>query len=358
MYRLFRSLLFRLDAERAHGITLSLARLGGNLPPSRWLMRWMFNFGDPRLETQAFGLTFRNPVGLAAGYDKNGVAAAGLSAIGFGHLEIGTVTRQPQAGNPRPRIHRLRDSRAVVNSMGFPNRGIGALPNQLRAQAGPDTRVGVNIGKSRDTPLDEAAGDYVALLREVHARGLADYAAVNISSPNTHDLRRLQARDRLEALLREIAIARAELQPRLPILVKVAPDLSGDEIDDVLAAVTGAGMDGLIVSNTTTSREGAPGSEKLAGGLSGAPLTARSTDLLRTMAERTHSAVPLIGVGGIMTPADALDKIRAGAWLVQVYTGMVYGGPGVASAINRALALECERQGVATVTALRGQRVG
>src|SRR4029079_12024244 len=226
MYSLVRPLLFRLDAERAHGLTLNLARLAGNIPPTRWLMQRLFNYGDERLKTQAFGLTFRNPIGLAAGYDKNGVAASGLSALGFGHLEFGTVTRQPQAGNPRPRIHRLPKVRAVVNSMGFPNHGISALPENLRAQAGPNARVGVNIGKSRDTPLDEAAGDYVALLREVHARGLADYAAINISSPNTQGLRGLQARYGLESLLKEIAAARAALQPRMPILVKIAPDLA------------------------------------------------------------------------------------------------------------------------------------
>jgi dihydroorotate dehydrogenase len=344
VHGLFRSLLFRLDAERAHGITLSLAKLAGNLPPGRWLMQRLFDFGDARLQTQAIGLTFRNPVGLAAGYDKNGVAAAGLSALGFGHLEFGTVTRQPQAGNPRPRIHRLVEARAVVNSMGFPNRGVSALPNRLRAQAGPDTRVGVNLGKGRETPIDEAAGDYVALLREVHVRGLADYAAINISSPNTPDLRGLQARGRLEALLKEIAAARAALQPRLPILVKVAPDLAGDEIDDVLAAVTSTGMDGIIVANTTTSREGAP-------------LTARATAVLQTMAERTRGELPLVGVGGIMSPSDALERIRAGAWLVQVYTGMVYAGPGLASAINHALVHECERQGVLSVAALRRQPV-
>jgi dihydroorotate dehydrogenase len=357
VYGLFRSLLFRLDAERAHGITLGLARLAGNVPPSRWLMARVFNYGDSRLETRAFGLTFRNPVGLAAGYDKNGVAAAGLGALGFGHLEIGTVTRQPQAGNPRPRVHRLIAARAVVNSMGFPNRGVGALPDRLRAQAGPDTRMGVNLGKSRETPLDEAGGDYIALLREVHARGLADYAAINISSPNTQGLRGLHARGRLEALLQDIAAARAALQPRLPILVKVAPDLAGDEIDDVLAAVTSTGMDGIIVTNTTTSREGAPGGENLLGGLSGAPLTARSTAVLQTMAERTNGELPLVGVGGIMSPFDALEKISAGAWLVQIYTGMVYAGPGLASAINRALVHECERQGVLSVAALRRQPV-
>ena len=353
MYRLVRPLLFRLEAERAHHLTLNLLRAAGGAAPARWALRRLFEFDDDRLRVEAFGLSFKNPVGLAAGYDKNGVAAAGLGALGFGHLEFGTVTRKPQAGNPLPRVHRLPAARAVVNSMGFPNEGVSALPDKLRGAGGANARVGVNIGKGRDTPLDSAAEDYCALLSEVHARGLADYAAINISSPNTQDLRQLQTHGRLESLLGSLAATRAELAPRLPVLVKVAPDLDEAEIDDVLAAVSGAGLDGIIVSNTTTSRDGAPGGEKLPGGLSGAPLMARSTAMLRVIARRTHGRLPLIGVGGIMTPEDALSKIRAGAWLVQVYTGLIYAGPGLVRAINRAIVRACEAEGAPSTRALR-----
>ena len=358
MYRLIRPLLFRLDAEQAHGLTLAGLRAAGRFGLSRWLLRSLFELDDPRLEVEAFGLRFKNPVGLAAGYDKNGLAISGLSAIGFGHLEIGTLTRLPQAGNPRPRIHRLAAAQALVNSMGFPNAGIEALPSRLRGAPGAQpanrlpTRIGVNLGKGRDTPLDEAVGDYCALLSAVHARGQADYVAINVSSPNTRGLRQLQARQALESLLSTLVKLRDGLQPRLPLLVKVAPDLSEAEADDVLTAVFSAGGDGLIVTNTTVSREGVPQAGDLPGGVSGAPLRARSTALIRHLARQTAGRLPIIGVGGILSPADALEKLRAGAALVQIYTGLVYTGPGLVRAINHELLRACERDGLAGASAL------
>ncbi|MGQ9501942.1 MAG: quinone-dependent dihydroorotate dehydrogenase [Anaerolineae bacterium] len=330
-YPLVRAMLFRLDAEMAHNLVLGLVRWAGLFPPARALLRALYTLEDARLEVEAFGVRFRNPVGLAAGYDKNGSAVRGLSALGFGHIEVGTVTLHRQAGNPRPRIHRIPQAQALINSMGFPNAGVEAL----RIHSGV-TRIGINIGKSRDTPLTEAAEDYCALLRRVHGR--ADYVALNVSSPNTPELRKLQTRAAMERLLQAVAAVRDSLQPRVPLLVKIAPDLSAAEVDDILAAMTLAGIDGVIATNTTLERGGIPERYRhLAGGLSGAPLRARATELVRYIARRTEGRLPIIGVGGICSAADALEKFDAGACLVQVYTGLVYAGPGLVRAINQAL---------------------
>jgi dihydroorotate dehydrogenase len=363
MYTLVRPLLFRLDAERAHGLTLAALRGAGGFRLTRWLLRSLFELDDPRLEVEAFGLRFKNPVGLAAGYDKSGVAVSGLSALGFGHLEVGTVTRLPQVGNPRPRIHRFPAAEALVNSMGFPNAGIEALPANLRdapAASGAGrlpTRIGVNLGKGRDTPLEDAVDDYAALLRAVHNRGQAHYVAINVSSPNTQGLRQLQARAALEALLSALTEVRDGLRPRLPLLLKISPDLSEAETDDVLAAVTRAGADGLIVSNTTTSRERLPQAAGLAGGVSGAPLRSASSAMIRRLARQSAGRLSIVGVGGIMNPADALEKLRAGASLVQLYTGLVYAGPGLVRAINHELLQACAREGLAGVRELAAQQI-
>jgi dihydroorotate dehydrogenase len=239
--------------------------------------------------------------------------------------------------------------------MGFPNAGIEALPASVAAapglaeSGGLPVRLGVNLGKGRDKPLDQAVEDYSALLRAVHARHQAQYVAINISSPNTQGLRQLQGRAALEGLLSALMALRDSLPPRLPVLVKIAPDLTEAETDDVLAAVTRAGADGLIVSNTTTSRDGVPQAANLPGGVSGAPLRARSTAMIRRLAQLTHGQLPIVGVGGILTPADALEKLRAGAILVQVYTGLVYAGPGLVRAINTELLRVCAREGLADV---------
>ena len=333
MYQTVRPWLFKMEPERAHEWTLRLIRLAGQLPPVRGLLRALFEVNDPRLEVSAFGLKFKNPIGLAAGYDKNGVAVAGLSALGFGHIEIGTVTRRPQPGNPRPRLHRVSDA-ALINSMGFPNVGASALKID---RAGDRSRIGVNIGKGKDTPLAQAAEEYAALFEDVHP--LADYVAINVSSPNTLQIRRLQARDYLDDLLSQVARARDTLAPRKPVLVKIAPDLSEAEIDDVLAAIDLAGIDGLIATNTTLGRGGVPDRcRDLKGGLSGSPLSARSTEVIRYVARRTQGRLPIIGVGGIMDAAGAVEKLQAGATLLQLYTGLVYAGPSLVRDINRALA--------------------
>lgn len=332
VYRALRPLLFRLDPERAHALTLAALRL----PFAEVVLRALFEVNDARLAVEAFGLKFKNRVGLAAGYDKNGVAVAALGALGFGHIEVGTVTLQPQAGNPRPRVFRVPEAKALVNAMGFPNNGVEALMAESRkwkvsTSARYFLRLGVNIGKGRDTPLERAAEDYCALLERVHER--ADYVALNLSSPNTPGLRRLQTRAYIAGLLKTVVAKRDELTPRVPLLVKIAPDLDESEMDEVLAAATACGVDGLIAVNTTLSRNGLPAEARsLPGGLSGEPLRARATAVIRYLARRAD--LPIIGVGGILCAADALEKLDAGATLVQIYTGLVYAGPGLVHDIN------------------------
>jgi dihydroorotate dehydrogenase len=346
MYAILRPLLFRIDPERAHQMTLGLLRWAGNFPVTNRLIEAAYRQSDPRLDIEAFGLRFANPVGLAAGYDKNGVGLRGLTALGFGHVEVGTVTRVAQAGNPRPRIYRVPEAYGLINSMGFPNEGV----DRLRVPRG-SARVGINIGKGKDTPLERAAEDYSALLRRVAAQ--ADYVAVNVSSPNTLGLRQLQARAALEALLKTLVAVRATLTPRVPLLVKIGPDLSDMEIEDAAEAAMAAGIDGIIATNTTTSREGIPARyTELKGGLSGAPLRARANAVMRRLAQSTGGRLPLIGVGGIASAADALERLRAGARLVQVYTALVYAGPSVARQINDGLLRACDREGARSVCEL------
>ncbi|MBP7686285.1 MAG: quinone-dependent dihydroorotate dehydrogenase [Thermoflexales bacterium] len=345
MYQTIRPLLFKFDPERIHGVTLRLIQLAGQLPPTYALLKRIFEIDDPRLEVEAFGLKFKNPIGLAAGYDKNGVAVKGLSALGFGHVEVGTVTRHKQIGNPKPRVQRVIEAQGVINSMGFPNEGVDAL-KIMRGEA--RCKVGINIGKSKDTPVEQAADDYCALFKQVYRD--ADYVAINISSPNTLNLRQLQARELIENLLKQVAavrdaaahpersIAQSKDARRVPLLVKIAPDLTEGEIDDVLAAISLAGIDGIIATNTTIGRSGIPARYRdLKGGLSGAPLRDRSTAIIHYIARRTEGKLPIVGVGGIASARDAIEKLEAGATLLQVYTGLIYAGPGLVQQINRAL---------------------
>ncbi len=334
MYPVFRSLLFKLDPEIAHHLTLQLVRMVGVVLPSRWLLERMFS--APQKPVRVFGLTFRNPVGLAAGYDKDGVAVYGLSALGFGHLELGTVTPRPQPGNPKPRVFRLIEEQGVINRMGFPGRGMQYVSQQLSVMGKRPEGVvlGLNLGKNKDTPLENAAEDYLTLMRAFAP--LADYLAINVSSPNTVGLRRLQGRAMLEELLGAIARERQRLPANRPILVKIAPDLSEEELDDAVGAIVGAGMDGIIATNTTLSREGIRSPlGKEPGGLSGRPLTALSDSVLEKVVARVNDRVPIIAVGGIMSPDDAKRKLDLGATLIQVYTGLVYAGPGLVKEIVR-----------------------
>ena len=368
MYKFFRPLLFRLDPETSHQFTLQLLRLAGNFSPSNWLLSQIYQV--PSKPVQAFGLTFKNPVGLAAGYDKDALAIKGLSALGFGHLEIGTVTPEPQEGNPRPRVFRLLEDEAVINRMGFPSRGAEYVAMSLRGgrssrrsnlpfkrgllrRLGLDTSekntrstrpaaprndiiVGVNLGKNKDTPIEEAAGDYIALMK-VFAP-LADYLTINISSPNTVGLRRLQGREMLEGLLGEIANARVGADRDPPLLVKISPDLNDEELDDVIGVILDKGMDGIIATNTTLTREGLRSRLRgESGGLSGSPLAAGSEAVLSQVVKRVDGRVPIVSVGGIMNPEDAKKRLALGASLVQVYTGLIYHGPGLVKRIIEGL---------------------
>jgi len=333
-YRFIRPLLFKLDPEQAHHLTLGALRLVQALPPVRWLLSSIYAASSRPVE--AFGLQFNNPIGLAAGYDKDGIVWRGLACLGFGHIEIGTVTLCPQPGNLRPRLFRLPSEQALINRMGFPGKGAPFVAQQLQAPRPKGLILGVNLGKNKDTPNEEAAQDYLALLRIFFP--LADYLAINVSSPNTVGLRRLQARAALEELLAVLQQARRELesQParRVPILVKLAPDLTDAELEDALQAVQGCGMDGVIATNTTLGREGllSPLAGQ-AGGLSGAPLTQSSTNIIRRIYQLTDGKLPIIGVGGVMDPDDVRAKLDAGAALVQLYTGLVYRGPGLVKEI-------------------------
>jgi dihydroorotate dehydrogenase len=338
IYPAFRSLFFRLDPEQAHALSLSLIRLAGALPPARLLLRSIFNV--PARPVEAFRLKFANPVGLAAGYDKDGLGWRGLALLGFGHIEVGTVTLRPQPGNPRPRLFRLLRDKALINRMGFPGQGAEFVAAQLASSRPAGLVLGVNIGKNKATPLEEAASDYLALF-DIFA-SLASYLAVNVSSPNTEGLRSLQARQGLDGLLKALAEQRRSqevgLQRSVPILVKLAPDLSDSELDDALDVIQANGMDGVIATNTTLRREGLVSSHAQEhGGLSGAPLHSLSVEMVQKIHQRTAGRLPIIGVGGINDASGARRMLDAGAQLVQVYTGMVYQGPSLVKQIVRGL---------------------
>ncbi len=337
MYSFFRPLLFKLDPETAHALTLQLIHLGA-YQPLNLILRVMF--GVPEKPVEVFGLHFPNPVGLAAGYDKDGLAWRGLATLGFGFIEVGTVTPRPQPGNPKPRVFRLVEDQAVINRMGFPGLGAQVVAGRLRVRKDRHIIVGVNLGKNKDTPLENAAEDYISLVRQFMP--LADYLAINVSSPNTTGLRRLQGRDMLEGLLGAISTERRNIVRRdgghTPILVKLAPDLSDEELDDALEVILRTGMDGVIATNTTLGRGGLQ--SKLlgeTGGLSGEPLRLRSETVLRSVVKKLDGRLPVISVGGIMSPEDARVRLDAGAALVQVYTGLVYAGPGLVKQILQGL---------------------
>jgi dihydroorotate dehydrogenase len=322
-YGLLRPLLFQLDPERAHDATLALldaaARLG--LPPAR---------SPAGKRVRVMGLEFPNPVGLAAGLDKNGAHLDALGRLGFGFLEVGTVTPRPQPGNPRPRMFRIPQARAVLNRMGFNNLGVDRLVRNVRESAYRGV-LGINIGKNFDTPIERAEADYLACMRKAYA--VASYLTVNISSPNTRNLRQLQQADELTRLLSALKAEQQRLADQhgryVPLALKIAPDLAPDEVRAVAERLVAHKIDAVIATNTTVSRDGVEGlpHSREAGGLSGAPLTARAAEVVRLLAQHLQGQVPIIGVGGIMSPEDATARLQAGANLVQLYTGLVYAGP-------------------------------
>ena len=338
MYSFLRPLLFRLEAEQAHAISLWALRLAGRVPAARTLLRrW---YATPEKPVKAFGLTFKNPVGLAAGYDKDGLAWRGLACLGFGHIEVGTVTLKSQSGNPPPRLFRLAEDQALINRLGFPGRGADFVSRQLSGPRPPAPVLGVNLGKNKDTPLEAAGEDYLALM-DIFSP-VADYLAINVSSPNTPGLRSLQNQRELEDLLRSLSVRRDTQAPptgrRTPLLVKLAPDLSENELENALEAIVNTGMDGVIATNTTIERGGLKASKAgEMGGLSGTPLRQSSTCTVSRIYRKTGGSLPIIGVGGIMSPADAREKLDAGATLVQIYTGLVYAGPGLVRRIISSL---------------------
>ncbi|CAO3447968.1 quinone-dependent dihydroorotate dehydrogenase [Azospirillum largimobile] len=345
LYPLAGPLLFRFDPETAHGLTIKALKTG-LVPPAR-------GRDEPALHTRVWGLDFSNPVGMAAGFDKNAEVVDAMLNLGFGFVEPGSVTPRPQPGNPRPRLFRLVEQRAVINRMGFNNEGLEAFAQRLERRRAAAKRapgiVGANLGKNKDTA--DAADDYVIGVRRLAP--LADYLVVNVSSPNTPGLRALQGRDPLRALLERVLEARAacDLTRNPPLLLKIAPDLTVEDKSDIAAVALESGIDGLIVSNTTIARPdvipAAMRSE--AGGLSGAPLFEPSTSVLREIYALTGGKLPIVGVGGVATGEDAYAKIRAGASLVQLYSAMVYAGPAVVHRIRRELAELLRRDGFRSV---------
>ena len=324
--RIARSLLFRMDPETAHHFALGLLRAVPHVPGGLALLRSFAPPPQPQPRT-LFGLQFRNPVGLAAGFDKNGVAIPAWEALGFGFVEIGTVTAKPQPGNPRPRIFRYPGERALINRLGFNNDGADVVSERLRrlreSRFRPSIPIGVNIGKTKVTPLATAAADYVYSFQRLAP--MADYVALNVSSPNTPGLRSLQEHDALIDLLRIVTKENARLRIPKPILLKIAPDLSEEALEQIVGACEETGLAGIIATNTSLDHSGIASAADQAGGLSGAPLRLRSTAIVRFLRSRTQ--LPVIAVGGISDKTSASEKFDAGAQLLQIYTGFVYRGP-------------------------------
>jgi dihydroorotate dehydrogenase len=337
--------LRRLPPEAAHAAGFWLIRAAAVVPGVAWALRRVFAPRDPALRVRALGLDFPGPLGLAAGFDKDGRGVTGLAALGFGFVEVGTVTAWPQRGNAKPRMFRFPAERALVNRMGFNNAGAAALAARLRALRGPRPVIGVNIGKTRAVPEDSAVADYVASARLV--ADVADYVVVNVSSPNTPGLRDLQAADKLKPLLAAVRAALDEASPRrrVPLLVKIAPDLTDPDIDAIADLALELRLDGVIATNTTISREGLRDSAAVAdageGGMSGAPLKARALEVVRRLHARTGDRLTLIAAGGIESADDAWARLAAGATLVQAYTAFVYEGPFWPSRVHAGLAARC-----------------
>lgn len=353
LWRAVRWLLFRFDPEWIHHLAVVALRALGRRPVARRLRPRP----TPALEVEALGLRFAHPLGLAAGFDKGEVVAPGLFALGFSHVEIGTLTPRPQPGNDRPRLFRLPEHRALVNRMGFNNDGAEACAARLGALAAEDRPgvVGVNVGRNKTTPNERAEDDYLACIDRLHH--LADYLVVNISSPNTPGLRQLQERAALERLLGACAARARALAIPKPLLVKLAPDLADEALDEAVDVALAVGAAGVIATNTTLQRPGAVASHPRAaeaGGLSGAPLGPLSRRAIRRIHRRAGGRLPIVGVGGIMNGADAYDRVRSGATLVQAYTGYIYGGPGFVRGVLRDLESLLRRDGFSCISEALG----
>ena len=348
MYKLLiRPLLFLLDAENAHHFSFSMIKILSKLGVGA-IVRKKFVIEDASLEREVFGLKFKNPVGLAAGFDKDAKLYNEFSDYGFGFVEIGTLTPKPQPGNPKKRLFRLKEDQAIINRMGFNNKGVFEAVEQLKKEH--RVLVGGNIGKNKVTPNEDAVKDYLICHEALF--DYVDYFVVNVSSPNTPGLRELQDKGPLTFMLNKLKqqntkIAKKQVAKQKPILLKIAPDLTDDQLMDIIEIVSETGIDGVIATNTTIERKDLKSlliltEEK--GGLSGKPLTNRSTQVIRFLAEKSNKAFPIIGVGGIHSPEDALEKMEAGADLIQLYTGFVYEGPGLVKRINQVILEEARKK--------------
>ncbi|MFP4090127.1 MAG: quinone-dependent dihydroorotate dehydrogenase [Cyclobacteriaceae bacterium] len=341
MYKeIIRPLLFKLPPEQAHHLSTNLLRLASRIPAVPELLHRMFAYENTSLEREVFGLRFKNPLGLAAGFDKNAEMVDAMAALGFGFVEIGTLTPKAQPGNPQPRLFRLSEDESLINRLGFNNEGVAPAVERLRRRKS-DIIVGGNIGKNKITPNEEAIRDYEACFEALYE--VVDYFTVNVSSPNTPDLRALQEKEPLKQLLHHLIGLRTGKTVRRPILLKIAPDLNEHQLADIVEICLELGMDGLIANNTTIEREGLRTDKSKikdigAGGLSGQAVRKRSTEVVRFLYRQSEGKIPIVGVGGIASGRDALEKLDAGASLIQLYTGFVYEGPAVIRKINRVIA--------------------
>jgi len=332
--RLLKPLLFLFDPESIHYFSFSMIKLLSAIPGVSALIRALYQVKHPSLEREVFGLKFPNPVGLAAGFDKNAVLYKELANFGFGFIEIGTLTPKGQPGNPKKRLFRLKEDEAIINRMGFNNDGVDKAVQRLKKNK--HVLIGGNIGKNKLTPNEDAVNDYIYCFNALFDH--VDYFVVNVSSPNTPNLRALQDKEPLTHLLSTLKQINNEKEKPKPILLKIAPDLSDDQLLDIIDILATVKIEGVIATNTTLNRDGLQSSHKAeTGGLSGKPLTKRSTEVIRFLVEKSNNAFPIIGVGGIHSAQDALEKLAAGAALVQLYTGFVYEGPAVVKRINKAL---------------------
>ncbi len=333
MYKLLiRPIFFWFDPEKIHHFTFSFIRLVSKIPGAKAIFKGLYLVDDKRLETEVFGLKFRNPVGLAAGFDKDAKLYKELSNFGFGFIEIGTLTPKGQEGNAKKRLFRLKEDSAIINRMGFNNGGVQEAVERLKSNSG--VLIGGNIGKNKLTPNEEATSDYEICFDALY--DYVDYFVVNVSSPNTPNLRALQDKEPLTQLLQTLQNKNLAKAKQKPILLKIAPDLTDEQLLDIIDIVKGTKIAGVIATNTTISREGLISENKNeTGGLSGKPLTKRSTEVIRFLSQKSNKAFPIIGVGGIHSAEDAIEKLEAGACLVQLYTGFIYEGPALVKAINK-----------------------
>ncbi len=339
MYKIIRSILFFFDPEKVHYFTMNTLHFFLKIPGIRQLIIQSFKVEHPSLKREVFGITFKNPVGLAAGFDKNATMFHDLDQLGFGFIEIGTITPIGQSGNDKPRLFRLKEDEAILNRMGFNNDGVDLAIDRLKHKP-KDLIIGGNIGKNKVTPNEKAKDDYLICFKALYP--YVDYFVVNVSSPNTPNLRDLQEKEPLKELLFSLKEANAKMEKAKPILLKIAPDLTDSQLDDIIEIVGDTQIEGIIATNTTISRANLKTDPNIveqigAGGVSGKPLTKRSTEVIRYLHTKSNGAFPIIGVGGIHSAKDAQEKLEAGASLIQLYSGFIYEGPGLIKRINKSL---------------------